>query len=57
MVILATILKCEISKFGSNLGYKREQNFKECENKVDVHVKALEENNGKILSFACNDAS
>jgi hypothetical protein len=57
MVILATLLKCGISKTSSNLGYKREQKNLKCENKVDVHARALEENNGKILSFACDDVS
>jgi hypothetical protein len=38
MVILATLQNFGISKIGSNLGYKREQNFKECENNVSVHA-------------------
>jgi hypothetical protein len=38
-----------VLKISSNLEYKREF-FKECENKVDVHVRTLEENNGKISS-------
>lgn len=40
-----------------NLAHKREQNFKGCYIKLDVHVGALEEDNGIILSFVCSDAS
>jgi hypothetical protein len=52
MVILLIFQTCGISKSGSNLGYKREQFFLKCENMVDVHARAIEENNGRILLFA-----